>query len=103
LNTSWDTIEGIRQTNEQEFEFSDQVDSYTHTSIRKAILLVRYTKFLKRYLKLRQASTTPDIVNEYQSMHRQFPCLVERFHQEMNLINDNTLIQQEYQYLLDVA
>ncbi|CAF1013155.1 unnamed protein product [Rotaria sp. Silwood1] len=103
INTSWDTISGIRQINEQEFEFSNDIDSFTHSGIRKAILLVRYTSFMKRYLKLRQASATPDIIDEYQSMRRQYPRLVEYFHKEMNIIDDKSLNEEEYKHLLDIA
>ncbi|CAF3950342.1 unnamed protein product, partial [Rotaria sp. Silwood2] len=103
INTSWDTISGIRQTNEQEFEFSNDIDSFTHSGIRKAILLVRYTSFMKRYLKLRQASATPDIIDEYQSMRRQYPRLVEYFHKEITIIDDKSLNEEEYKHLLDIA
>ncbi|CAF0798994.1 unnamed protein product [Rotaria sordida] len=103
INTSWDTISGIRQKNEQEFEFSNDIDSFTHSGIRKAILLVRYTSFMKRYLKLRQASATPDIIDEYQSMRRQYPRLVEYFQKEMTIIDDKSLNEEEYKHLLDIA
>lgn len=103
MSTSWDTVSGIRQTNEQELEFSDDIDSFTHPGIRKAILLVRFTSFMKRYLKLRQASATPDIIDEYQSMRRQYPCLVEYFKKEMDIIDDKTLNEEEYKHLLDIA
>ncbi|CAF1014511.1 unnamed protein product [Adineta steineri] len=103
INTSWDTVSGIRQINEQEFEFSNAMNSFTHLGIRKAILLVRYTTFMKRYLKLRQASSTPDIIDEYQTMRRQFPRLVEYFHNEMTAINDKSLNEEEYKHLLDIA
>ncbi|CAF1066784.1 unnamed protein product [Adineta steineri] len=103
MNTSWDTLEGITQTNEQDLQFSKQIDSFTHSGIRKAILLVRYTKFIKRYLKVRQASATPDIMDEYQTMRRQFPRLVEYFQQEMLVLNDQSLYEEEYRHLLDIA
>ena len=103
INTSWDTITGIRQTNEQQFDIPDQVDTFTHLGIRKAILLVRYTTFMKRYLKLRQASATADIIDEYQNMRRQYPRLVEYFHNEMAAINDPSLNNEEYKHLLDIA
>lgn len=103
INTSWDTITGIRQTNEQQFEIPDQIDTFTHLGIRKAILLVRYTSFMKRYLKLRQASATTDIIEEYQTMRRQYPCLVEYFNNEMIAINDLSLNNEEYKHLLDIA
>ena len=103
MHTSWETAEGIRQHDEQEFQFSDQVDTYTHFGIRKAILLMRYTAFMKRYLKLRQASATPEIVDEFQSMRRQFPRLVEYFHREMNTLGDKSLEQEEYKHLLEIA
>ncbi|CAF1136957.1 unnamed protein product [Adineta steineri] len=103
MHTSWDTLEGITQTNEQDLQFSKQIDSFTHSGIRKAILLVRYTKFIKRYLKVRQASATPDIMDEYQTMRRQFPRLVEYFQQEMLVLNDQSLYEEEYRHLLDIA
>ena len=103
IKTSWDTIEGIRQNNEQELEFVNEIDSYTHTGIRKAILLVHYTTFMKRYLILRQASATPDIVDEYQTMRRLYPRLVEYFHREMTALKDPTPEQEEYKHLLDIA
>ena len=101
IKTSWDTVSGIRQINEQELEFTDEIDSFTHSGIRKAVLLVRYTTFMKRYLKLRQASATPDIIEEYQSMRRQYPRLVEYFKNEMTIINDKSLDEEEYKHLLD--
>ncbi|UJR33086.1 hypothetical protein I4U23_020545 [Adineta vaga] len=103
INTSWDTVSGIRQTNEQEFEFHKNIDSFSHSGIRKAILLVRYTAFMKRYLKLRQASATPEIIDEYQTMRRQFPRLVEYFNKEMAFLNDQSLNDEEYKHLLDIA
>jgi Mg-chelatase subunit ChlD len=103
INTSWDNLEGITQTNEQDLQFSKELDSFTHSGIRKAILLVRYTKFIKRYLKVRQASATPDIMDEYQTMRRQFPRLVEYFHKEMLILNDRSLYEEEYRHLLDIA
>lgn len=102
-NTTWDTLEGITQNNEQDLQFSKEIDSFTHSGIRKAILLVRYTKFIKRYLKVRQASATPDIMDEYQAMRRQFPRLVEYFQREMIILNDRSLYEEEYQHLLDIA
>ncbi|CAF1260319.1 unnamed protein product [Rotaria magnacalcarata] len=103
ITTSWDTVSGIRQNNEKELEFSNDVDSFTHSGIRKSILLVRYTSFMKRYLKLRQASATPDVIDEYQSMRRQYPSLVEYFKKEMTVINDKSLDEEEYKHLLDIA
>jgi Mg-chelatase subunit ChlD len=103
MNTSWDTLEGITQSNEQDLQFSKEIDSFTHSGIRKAILLVRYTKFIKRYLKVRQASSTPDIMGEYQTMRRQFSRLVEYFQQEMLVLNDRSLYEEEYRHLLDIA
>ncbi|CAM4916314.1 unnamed protein product [Rotaria socialis] len=103
ITTSWDTVSGIRQSNEKEFEFSNDVDSFTHSGIRKSILLVRYTSFMKRYLKLRQASATPDVIDEYQSMRRQYPSLVEYFKKEMTAINDKSLDEEEYKHLTDIA
>ena len=103
IKTSWDTITGIRQVNEQEFQFSNDIDSYTHSGIRKGILLVRYTAFMKRYLKLRQAAATPDIIDEYQTMRRQYPRLVEYFHKEMTALDDRSLNEEEYKHLLDIA
>jgi hypothetical protein len=103
MHTSWETVEGIRQTNEQEFQFSDQLDSYTHSGIRKAILLMRYTAFMKRYLILRQASATPEIIDEYQSMRRQMPRLVAYFHEEMAVLGDKSLEEEEYKHLLEIA
>ena len=103
MHTSWETVEGIRQTNEQEFQFADQLDSYTHSGIRKAILLMRYTAFMKRYLILRQASATPEIIDEYQSMRRQMPRLVEYFHREMTVLGDKSLEEEEYKHLLETA
>ncbi|UJR29673.1 hypothetical protein I4U23_017221 [Adineta vaga] len=103
INTSWDTVEGITQSNEQDLQFSKEIDSFTHSGIRKAILLVRYTKFIKRYLKVRQASATPDIMSEYQTMRRQFPRLVEYFQQEILVLNDQSLYEEEYRHLLDIA
>ncbi|CAF0893142.1 unnamed protein product [Adineta ricciae] len=103
INTSWDTISGIRQTDEQEFEFSNTIGSFTHSGIQKAILLTRYTAFMKRYLKLRQASATPEIIDEYQSMRRQFPRLVEYFKNEMTVLNDESLNEEEFKHLLDIA
>lgn len=103
INTSWDTISGIRQINEQEFEFSNEIDSFTNSGIRKAILLVHFTTFMKRYLKLRQASGTPDIIDEYQTMRRQYPRLVEYFKKEMTILDDKSLDEEEYKHLLDIA
>jgi hypothetical protein len=103
INTSWDTITGIRQINEQEFQFSNEINSFTHFGIRKAILLVRYTTFMKRYLKLRQASATPEIIDEYQTMRRQYPRLVEYFNNEMTVLDDKSLNDEEYKHLLDIA
>lgn len=103
IKTSWDTITGIRQVNEQEWQFSNEIDSFTHSGIRKGILLVRYTAFMKRYLKLRQASATPDIIDEYQTMRRQYPRLVEYFHKEMTILNDTSLNDEEYKHLLEIA
>jgi hypothetical protein len=103
INTSWDTISGIRQTNEQELQFSNEINSFTHSGIRKAILLVRYTAFMKRYLILRQASATTDIIDEYQTMRRQYPRLVEYFKNEITIIDDKSLNDEEYKHLLDIA
>jgi hypothetical protein len=103
INTSWDTITGIRQNNKQELEFSNQIDSFSHSGIRKAILLVRYTTFMKRYLKLRQASATTDIIDEYQTMRRQYPRLVEYFNKEITVLDDKSLNDEEYKHLLDIA
>jgi uncharacterized protein YegL len=103
INTSWDTITGIRQTNKQELKFSNQIDSFSHSGIRKAILLTRYTTFMKRYLKLRQASAAPDIIDEYQTMRRQYPRLVEYFNKEMTVLDDKSLNDEEYKHLLDIA
>ena len=103
LRTSWDTVEGIRQVNEQILTFDRQVDSYAHSGIRKGILLVRYTAFMKRYLKVRQASATTDIIDEYQSMRRQYPRLVEYFKREMTALNDTSLNAEEYKHLLEIA
>jgi uncharacterized protein YegL len=103
INTSWDTVSGIRQTKEQELEFSNDTDSFTHSGIRKAILLVRYTTFMKRYLIVRQASATPDVIDEYQSMRRQYPRLVEYFKKEMTILDDKSLNDEEYKHLLDIA
>ncbi|CAF4881330.1 unnamed protein product, partial [Rotaria socialis] len=77
--------------------------SFTHSGIRKSILLVRYTSFMKRYLKLRQASATPDVIDEYQSMRRKYPSLVEYFKKEMTAINDKSLDEEEYKHLTDIA
>jgi hypothetical protein len=79
------------------------MNSFTHSGIRKAILLVRYTTFMKRYLKVRQASATPDIIEEYQTMRRQYPRLVEYFHNEMTVLDDKSLNDEEYKHLLDIA
>lgn len=103
MNTSWDTITGIRQNNQQELQFSNEINSFTHSGIRKAILLVRYTAFMKRYLKVRQASATPEIIDEYQAMRRQYPRLVEYFHNEMTALDDKSLNEEEYKHLLDIA
>ena len=103
LKTSWDTVEGIRQVNEQGLTFDPHVDSYTHSGIRKGILLVRYTAFMKRYLKVRQASATTDIIDEYQSMRRQYPRLVEYFKRETTALNDPSLDAEEYKLLLEIA
>ncbi len=103
MQTSWDTISGVRQTNETELEFSPEIDSYTHAGIRKAILLVRYTSFIKRYLELRQAASTPATIDEYQSMRRQFSRLVGHFKTEMAILNDPSLDKEEYKHLLEIA
>jgi hypothetical protein len=103
INTSWDTVSGIRQTKEQELEFSNDMDSFTHSGIRKAILLVHYTTFMKRYLIVRQASATPAIIDEYQTMRRQFPRLVAYFNKEMTIIDDKSLNEEEYKHLLEIA
>ena len=64
---------------------------------------MRYTKFIKRYLKVRQASATPDMLGEYQTMRRQFPRLVEHFQREMIILNDRSLYKEEYRHMLDIA
>ncbi|CAF4961383.1 unnamed protein product, partial [Rotaria magnacalcarata] len=103
INTSWETPQGVTQRKSEDLEFSKGIDSFTHSGIRKAILLVRYTKFIKRYLKVRQASATPDMLGEYQTMRRQFPRLVEHFQREMIILNDQSLYKEEYRHLLDIA
>ena len=103
INTSWETPQGVTHRKAEDLEFSKGIDSYTHSGIRKAILLVRYTKFVKRYLKVRQASATPDMLGEYQAMRRQFPLLVEHFQREMIILNDRSLYQEEYRHMLDIA
>ncbi|CAF1404162.1 unnamed protein product [Adineta ricciae] len=103
MKTSWKTLQGSTESNEQEIQFSEQINSYTHAGIRKALLLVRYTKFVKRYLIVRRASATPDIMEEYQTMRRQFPRLVKYFQEEMILLNDRSLYEEEYRHLIDIA
>ena len=103
INSSWDTPEGVTQRKSDDLEFSKGIDSFTHSGIRKAILLVRYTKFIKRYLRVRQASATPDMLGEYQIMRRQFPRLVEHFQREMTILDDRSLYDEEYRHLLDIA
>jgi hypothetical protein len=58
---------------------------------------------MKRYLKLRQASGTPDIIDEYQTMRRQYPRLVEYFKNEKTILDDKSLNEEEYKHLLDIA
>ena len=103
INTSWNTPQGVTQRKSEDLEFSSGIDSFTHSGIRKAILLVRYTKFIKRYLKVRQASITPDMLEEYQTKRRQFPRLVEHFQREMIILNDRSLYKEEYRHMLDIA
>ncbi|CAF1017472.1 unnamed protein product [Adineta steineri] len=42
-------------------------------------------------------------MDEYQTMRRQFPRLVEYFQQEMLVLNDQSLYEEEYRHLLDIA
>lgn len=101
--TSWETIEGIRQKQIDELKFSSDIDSFMNVSIRKALLLMSYTRFLKRYLKLRQSSATALVIDEYQSMRRQFPSFVGYFNKEMKAIGDPTIENEEYKHLLEIS
>ncbi|CAF0750751.1 unnamed protein product [Didymodactylos carnosus] len=100
---SWDNTSGLRQTDEQTLQFIP--NNYGNSGIRKAILLVRYTEFIKKYLELRNSDATAsaNILEQYQEMRKKFPKIVEHFKQEMDLIGDPSLNDEEYKHLLDIA
>jgi hypothetical protein len=76
MKVTWDDLSGISHTAEQPLSFASFPSPYTTTTstaspsqevsvfessgVRKAILLVQYTDFFKKYIDLRAANSTPE-------------------------------------------
>ncbi len=92
MNVTWNDLGGIKKTDVQKLSFAPPSESssdqlyvlaflsyvfiyclcsephswYSNSAIRKAILLVRYTNFFKKYIEIRSAESTEDSLALYQ-------------------------------------
>jgi len=120
MKVTWDDLSGVSHKDDQQLNFSEIKSPYTTTSttstgeaakvesefassgVRKAILLVRYTDFFKKYVDLRGADSTPEKIEIFQSMRHLYPTVVRHFRSEMEILNDISL-QEELTYLTEIA
>jgi hypothetical protein len=117
MKVTWDDLSGVAHKDEQQLNFATFTSPYTTTStggsdnvesqfessgIRKAILLVHYTDFFKKYVDLRGADSTPELIATYQGMRHLYPTVVKHFVAEMGVLNDLSL-QEELTHLMEVA
>jgi hypothetical protein len=119
MKVTWDDLSGVSHKDEQQLNFSSITSPYTTTStgaaesekmesvfessgIRKAVLLVRYTDFFKKYVTLRGANSSAENIATFQSMRHLYPAVVKYFRSEMEVLNDSSL-QEELTHLVEMA
>jgi hypothetical protein len=88
LSITWDDINGLKQGETKDIQLQD---GYQSLAIRKAILLVHYTDFLKDYLTLRKAESNAVAIAQFQQMRKDYSNFVAHFRSEMAAIGDETL------------
>eukprot|EP00026_Physarum_polycephalum_P005171 Phypoly_transcript_05201.p1 GENE.Phypoly_transcript_05201~~Phypoly_transcript_05201.p1 ORF type:complete len:600 (+),score=119.37 Phypoly_transcript_05201:70-1869(+) len=117
MKVTWDDLSGVSHKDEQQLNFAEIRSPYTTTStgenakldsefassgIRKAVMLVRYTDFFKKYIDLRGADSSADKIEMFQNMRRLYPTVVRHFRSEMEILGDPSL-QEELTYLTEIA
>jgi len=81
---------------------SEKSSWYQNSGVRKAILLVRYIDFFKKYLQIRAARSSDASLDLYLKMRQVYPAVVSYFRGEMEALEDPTL-SQELNALIDIA
>jgi len=129
MKVTWDDMSGVGHSDEQSLNFGafnspyttaatstttstssssstpshvERGNEYESSGVRKAILLVRYTDFFKKYVDLRASDSTPEKVAIFQSMRHLYPVVVRHFCAEMEVLNDSSL-HEELTHLADIA
>jgi len=116
LWSKYDTIKGIVRRDKQSFaKFPIEEGDVQDSEVRKAVLLVKYTDFVQRYLEVRNlllnernsVTTTngenyyKDVVNN-QDYKEQLRSFIKWFQTEMILVKDQSL-EEEFSFLITIA
>jgi Ca-activated chloride channel family protein len=93
VQVSYEDTRGKSYTNETSVSFSDlRAGDYDNLGIRKGVLLTRYVRLLKAWLRDEPASQSVSISNN--SLVR-FETFLRHFKEEANILRDETLKQEQ--------
>jgi len=100
VSVLWYNMSGLKHSEETALVLPPK--GYQNNSIRKAVLLVDYTDFVKNYLQLRSSESNASTIGQFMEMRRLYPSFVTHFQSEKQVIGDDSL-HKEFTNLLDTA
>jgi len=92
IETESQTQNGITKSNNQSIVIPG-VDQFQNPCISKAVLLHYYASFVRKYIDTR-TSSTPEGLQVYLELRKQYPVFASFYQKEMRVIGDQSLLSE---------